>query len=232
MYRLRKGPTRLADYKPSSTMSRDAIWWTFFDLFHTHLREAGLAEGRREIVRGKPIMFWRDGKHINNVQLVSWSRPEHRRRCDPWVTRVAVNYFGHDPTKAALGRLGFRPDGGFWPRPGPTRGLRFEWTAMDVELTRLARWFPTWMAGRLDPTQPIPLPPVPSHVFGRGLRTTSYAWTDVAWRFWTSAHQPGREQLPGYAIPADQLQAEPGVANESRGVTDVSPPDALDALRG
>lgn len=176
-----------------------------------HLECAGLTNGPPMLAGPKRILAWRRARHLERVELVSWSRPEAGRTRAPWITRIAANYFVFDASQATLDRLGFRTvRGSFPPRPSATPELRFEWTALDVELEALARWLPSWMQAKLDPTLGIALPPVRSHVFGRSLHTSVYAWTKAAWEAWTKYDAGKIAPLPWYAIPADKLVAEPG----------------------
>jgi hypothetical protein len=180
-------------------------------LLGAHLEHAGLTDGPPMLAGPKRILAWRRGKHLERVELVSWSRPEAGRTRAPWITRIAANYFVFDASQATLVRLGFRTvRGSLPPRPSATPELRFEWTALDDELEPLARWLPSWMQAKLDPTLGIELPPVPSHVFGRNLHTSVYAWTRAAWDAWTTYDAGKIAPLPWYAIPADKLVAEPG----------------------
>ena len=158
------------------------------------------------VVRGKHLVAWRYGRHLNHLQLVRWSRPDSSSPRAPRVTRLSLNYYWFDPSKSLLRRLGFGPR----EHPPRTDRLRLEWTVLDEEILEFAAWLPLWMGGRLDSSVPIPLPPHPSHVFGEGLRTTMYAWTATAWS--ANARSKGHSAgLPGYAIPASRVcPAEPG----------------------
>jgi hypothetical protein len=204
--RSRSAPTR------SSTPSRSVVWARFFEVLAEHLQLAGLADSPPLIAdRRRRVLAWRRRERLERVELVSWSRPEAGRTRAPSITRIAGNHFAFDVSQALVRRLGFRPTSP-WSRPRPrsTPELDFEWTALDDELEPLARWLPSWMQAKLDPTLGIALPPVPSHVFGRNLHTSVYAWTKAAWEAWTKYDAGKIAPLPWYAIPADKLVAEPG----------------------
>lgn len=183
-------------------------WRAFFDHFGEHLHRQGLAEGAPTLLRSKAILAWRLGDHLDHVRLLSWLRPDRERRGTSWITRISVNHLTFEPSQAVLRRLWFRPRS----RPARTPGLHVEWTALDAELVQLARWLPAFLRGQLDPSAPIPLPPVPSHVFGEGLRTTEYAWTAAAWEASARFHGGDAGFLPWYAIPAGEVVAEPGAS--------------------
>lgn len=184
------------------------MWRAFFDHFGEHLHRQELAEGAPTLLRSKAILLWRLGDHLNHVRLLSWLRPDRDRLRAAWITRISLNHLTFEPTPTVLRRLWFRPRS----RPSRTPGLHVEWTALDAELVQLARWLPTFMRGQLDPSVPIPKPPVPSHVFGTSLRETVYAWTTAAWTAQNRFRGHRLDWLPGYAIRADMVVAEPGVA--------------------
>lgn len=182
-------------------------WLGFWDFFTEHLLRQRLADTVPRRLRREHILAWRLGDHIDHVRLLSWLRPDRQRRGAPRITRVSVNHLTFEPSQAVLRRLWFRPRA----RPSRTPGLHVEWTALDAELVQLARWLPTFLRGQLDPAAPIPLPPVPSHVFGTSLRETVYAWTATAWAAENRFRGHKLDWLPGYAIRADKVVAEPGV---------------------
>ena len=196
----------------TSTPSRSVVWARFFEVLGEHLQREGLADRPPLIAdRRRRVLAWRRGERLERVELVSWSRPDAGRTRAPSITRIAGNHFAFDFSRPLVSRLGFRPTSPWSPpRPRSTPELDFEWTALDDELEVLARWLPSWMQAKLDPTLGIELPPVPSHVFGRNLHTSVYAWTKAAWDAWTTYDVGKIEPLPWYAIAADKLVAEPG----------------------
>lgn len=187
------------------------MWARFFEMLGEHLQLAGLADRPPLIAdRRRRVLAWRRGERLERVELVSWSRPDAGRMRAPSITRIAGNHFAFDVSQALVRRLGFRQTSPWSPpRPRSTPELDFEWTAVDDELEALARWLPSWMQAKLDPSLAIALPPVPSHVFGRSLHTSVYAWTQAAWDAWTKYDAGKIAPLPWYAIPADKLVAEP-----------------------
>ncbi len=184
-------------------------WAAFFAHFGEHLHRQGLAEGVPTLRRlgREHILAWRLGDHLDHVRLLSWLRPDRERPRASWITRISLNHLTYEPSQAVLRRHWFGPRA----RPSRTPRLHAEWTALDDELVQLARWLPTFMRGQLDPAAPIPVPPVPSHVFGEGLRTTEYAWTAAAWPASNRFHGQDPDWLPWYAIPADKVVANAGV---------------------
>jgi hypothetical protein len=183
-------------------------WRAFFDHFGEHLHRHGLAESVPTLRRRshEHVLLWRLGDHLDHVRLLSWLRPDRERPRGSWITRVSVNHLTFEPTPTVLRRLWFGPRA----RSARTPGLHVEWTALDGELVQLARWLPVFLSGQLDPSAPIPLPPVASHVFGTSLRETVYAWTAAAWTAENRYRGHRLDWLPGYAIPADKVVAEPG----------------------
>jgi hypothetical protein len=161
-----------------------------------------------EVVGAVRAVAWRDAWALNRVHLVRWLRAMHGDKKPPLVTRIDVNGQWFQPAKALLRRLGFDP----LSQPDGHRVLRLEWTVLDSELSAFAEYLPLWVRGRLDPSVAIPLPPVPSHVFGTDLRSTNYAWTVTAWDTY-SAWTGQSPKLPHYAIPAVEVVAvEPELA--------------------
>jgi hypothetical protein len=181
----------------STQLTRSALWLRFLE----RLREG--VPGPAMVARPKYVVAWRGGRGtLEHVQLLKWAWPEGAYSRAPMVTRIALNTHCFTPSKELLRRLGFED----CSRPGYTSALRLEWSVLGEELLAFADWLPLWMHGRVSACAPIPLPPVPSHVFGEGLRETAYAWTARAW----DAHSGWKKQdprLPWYAIPAEQLTA-------------------------
>jgi hypothetical protein len=183
-------------------------WRAFFDHFDEHLHRQGLAEGVPTLRRRshEHVLAWRLGDHLDHVRLLSWRRPDREHPRTAWITRISLNHLTYEPSQAVLRLHWFGPRS----RPARTPGLHAEWTALDTELVQLARWLPVFLRGQLDPAAPIPLPPVPSHVFGTSLRETVYAWTAAAWTAQNRFRGHRLDWLPGYAIRADKVVAEAG----------------------
>lgn len=205
MKHLSKHPTRL----PTRRQSRPQMWRSFFDYFSEHLCRLDLADVVPRLLRHRHLQIWRNDKYLNHVRLLSWCKPDKARRKAPWVTRIAMNCMRYAPSDAVLRWHGFSASGGLRPYPVMLEKLHLEWTALDDELIEMGRWLPKWICGRLDHSLEIPLPPVPSYVFGQGLRTTVYAWTVAASDAWTRFDR-GEAVVPSNAIPPDELKAEPG----------------------
>lgn len=183
-------------------------WLRFWDFFTERLLRGQLADTVPRLLHREHVLAWRHGDHLDHARLLSWSRPACDRPRAPWITRVSVNHVRFQPSAATLRWLLFPRRG----QPQPTPDLHVEWTALDTELEALARWLPTFMRGQLDPSVPVPPPPVPSHVFGEGLRETEYAWTAAAWEAFhgkageSAAGARLEERATGYA----QEMAEAG----------------------
>lgn len=182
-------------------------WLGFWDHFTERLLRERLVEAVPRRLQREHILAWRLGDHLDHARLLSWLRPDRDRPRATRITRVSVNHLTFEPSAATLRWLRFpRPS-----QPRRTPALHLEWTALDAELVQLARWLPTFLRGQLDPTAPIPLPPVPSHVFGTSLRETVYAWTAAAWEASARFHGGDAGWLPWYAIPASKVVAEAGM---------------------
>jgi len=93
-----------------------------------------------------------------------------------------------------------------------------ELTATCQELPVLTSWIPEWLKGHYEPSRPIPVPPVRTHVFGKGWRETRYAWTEAAWKEF-ARHRPRLglrpdHGLPWYAIHADDVREAPPLVKQ------------------
>lgn len=182
--------------RPSRPMTRSATWKAFLSRLTETLGYPAV------VVNPKPTVVWRDRDALNHLELRPWTAPDRQQPARvPAVSRIAVNVMWFRPSNALLRRLGFRPDA--WP--GYMDGLRLEWTVLDEELRGFAEWLPTWVRGRIDPKVTIPLPPYPSHVWGIGLRSTSYAWTASAWDAYSRYKNMNARLTPG-SISAEELR--------------------------
>jgi hypothetical protein len=199
-----------------SPSSRAELWTSFLDRFAVAQGVPVVRPGRRNLVA------WRTRDEIHHLQLVRLAWPSAADRAAPRLTRIAVDHFEFRPSGELLRRLGAHDDGCVGDvdpgeavpaasSPGTCAGgdrpLHLEWTVLGDELLAFADWLPVWIRGRLDPRLPISLPPVPSNVYGAGLRRTVYAWTAPAWEAnaaW-KGHSPA---LPWYAVPAAELEPE------------------------
>ncbi len=206
MNHLSKRPTRLSTQR----QSRRLLWRRFFEDFTEHLRRLELDGVVPKLLRHRHLQIWRDDRYLHRVYLQSWSEPDKVSRTRPSITRIAMECMRYAPPVAVLESDNFGASGGPRPYPVMLEKLEFQWTVHDDELVEMARWLPKWICGRLQPSLPIPLPPVPCYVcFGEGLRTTVYAWTVAASDAWTTFDQ-GEPTVPSNAIPPDELKAEPG----------------------
>jgi hypothetical protein len=157
---------------PVNNLPRRVIWSMFLDAFVVSVK------GGAVIAAQKHVVAWRRGNALNHLELLNFSWPSARSLDAPRITRISVNKHVFIPPTTILRNLGFDKQR---PLPRGSEGLHLEWTILGNELLAFADWLPVWVEGRLDPNSPIPLPPHPSHVFGKGLRTTDYAWTATAW---------------------------------------------------
>ncbi|SDY41565.1 hypothetical protein SAMN05444383_1902 [Myxococcus xanthus] len=176
-------------------LSRSKLWAEFLQRLASEMEPLApmLHQGRR--------LVWRQGEWLNWVTLSRHSWPDRHFPEAPPVTRISMNRFIFEPSEAMLRRFGFSGVG----LPLGERRLRLEWTVYGEELLAFASWLPLLIRGRLNATEPIPLPPHPSHVFNGGLRRTSYAWTATAWEVYARWRRTD-VSLPFMAIPADRVK--------------------------
>lgn len=189
-------------------LTRSALWLQFLEC----LRQVVPAQPAM-LIRPKHVVAWRGEQGaLDHVQLLKWSWPDAAYPRAPAITRIALNTHRFTPSKETLRRLGFSELS--WP--GYTQALRLEWTVLGEELLAFVEWLPVWIRGRVDADARISLPPVPSHVFGKGLRETDYAWTVRAWETY-SGWKRQDPRLPWYAIPAEKVTAAAVQADQMLG---------------
>jgi hypothetical protein len=159
------------------------------------------------------VVAWRDSEHLNHLGLLKWTWPNANFPKAPCVTRISLNKHTFDIPETASRRIGLA----YRRTPSSTPGLYLEWSVLGEELLDFASWLPLWIRGQRDSSITIPLPPHPSHVWGKGLRATDYAWTVAAF----DAHARFHDQEPWLhplAIPACELTPAPArLAPASRG---------------
>lgn len=178
----------------SNTMPFGPLCQTFLEAFAAKLGDGAV------ILASKHLVVWRDGDSLNRLEALRWCWPGPQRPGAPRVTRIYINFHAFDAPRSLLRELGLDER----TYHAGDEGLRLEWSVLGDELLAFADWLPFWIRGCLDPAAPVPLPPHPSHIFGQGLRTTSYAWTTAAWDAYTR-WRGQNPSLPCYAIPAAQV---------------------------
>ncbi|NOJ82291.1 hypothetical protein [Myxococcus xanthus] len=176
-------------------LSRSKLWAEFLQ------RLASEMEPLTPVIHQGRRLVWRQGEWLNRVDLSRHSWPDRHFPEAPPVTRISMNRLNFEPPEAMLRRFGLSRV----THPLGEPRLRLEWTVYGEELLAFASWLPLLIRGRLNPWEPIPLPPHPSHVFNGGLRRTSYAWTTTAWEVYARWRRTD-VSLPFMAIPADRVK--------------------------
>lgn len=200
---------------PTSNESRAELWTSFLDRFAAALGVPAVRPGRRNFVA------WRTGHEVHHLQLVRLAGPSAADPTAPHLTRIAIDHFEFRASKELLDRLGLGDVETRTRMVDGDRPLHLEFSVLGDELLAFADWLPVWIRGRLDPRLPISLPPVPSNVYGPGLRRTVYAWTAEAWRA-NAAWKRHSPALSWYAIPAEELEPEPAAWDAVAHVVDAA----------
>jgi hypothetical protein len=193
-------PREKSPHPAARNKKRKEVWSQFLIRLAENLGPDAFVASR------KPIVAWRYLGTVNYFELVPWDHPNPRYPGSPPTTaRLCVNIATFYRPVALLRTMGFGP----MHSPGSLERLALEWTFLDDELATFAEWLPVWASGRIDPTVTIPLPPIPSHVWGEGLRETRYAWTVAAWNDFSDWQRIERRLTRG-AIAAEKLMPAVG----------------------
>jgi len=163
----------------------------FLDALARALEESG----RRAIwVQRKYVVLFREGDTLNRVRPFPWGSESPDA---PQLTRIAINQSDIEISRRARILLGFAPES----RPGHDERFDLEFTVLTEELEAIARWLPSWIAGRVDPEVPLPAPPVPCDPWEFDWRSTNYVWSTAAWNAQTAWEE---------RVKAARLQRTPG----------------------
>lgn len=149
--------------------SQRTYWTTFLHDLAVQLEQPAVVTHRNRV-----LLWHGSNDRLDCLQLLPWCWPSREYPRAPRVTRISLNRHRYDVSQRDLRQLGLDR-----PRRS-TEPLRLELSVLGDELLDFARWLPLWIRGRLDPSVLIPVPPLPCHIWSRGLRTMDYAWTVTA----------------------------------------------------